>query len=166
VVGGIQIPGLQSALAGHSQLPGLSSYPQSDWPPLIIHDTFDTMVLAGFLLGLFLLAFTGLWAAGRKPYDRRLLAYGFGFFAFVTLVIMELGWMTDELGRQPWIVYNVLKVSQAANYSTSLFYPGLVIVAFYVVLLPTTFYFMIRTFNGRSFEADLEGTAEGQDVNY
>ena len=54
VVGAIQIPGLQGILSDHDNVPGLSQYPSSDWPPLIIHDTFDTMVLLGVLLGLFL----------------------------------------------------------------------------------------------------------------
>ena len=167
VVGGIQLPGLQGLLAHHAELPGLSQCTaQYPCPPLLIHDTFDTMVLGGMLLGLFLLVFAALWATGRKPYDRRLWAYAFAPFAILTAIVMELGWATDEIGRQPWIVYNTLTVSQAANYNSALFYPGLVIVAFYAALVPATFYFMVRVFNGRPIEIDLRGEPGAKDVNY
>jgi cytochrome d ubiquinol oxidase subunit I len=166
IVGGLQIPGLQGMLSHHVELPGLSQYPSSLWPPLIVHDTFDAMVTGSMFLGLFLLVFAGLWVAGRRPYDRKLLAYGFGFFSFVTALVMELGWATDEIGRQPWIVYNVMKVSAAANYSPALLYPGIFIVAFYLLLVPFTFYFMLRVFNNRPLESDLQEQSGGPDVNY
>jgi len=166
VVGGLQIPGLQGILTHHTMLPGLSQYPSSEWPPLIIHDTFDTTVLGGVLLGFFLLAFTVFWGSGRRPYDRRLWAYGFAGFSVLTVVIMESGWMTDEIGRQPWIVYNVMTVSSAANTSSALVLPGLCVIAFYAVLLPATFYFMVRVFNSRSLELDLTEEGGKADVNY
>ncbi len=166
IVGGLQIPGLQGSLTHHVMLPGLSQFPSSEWPPLIIHDLFDIMVLGGVLIGLYLIVFAGLWVAGRRPLENRFLAYGLGLFGILTLIVMELGWATDEIGRQPWIVYNVMTVSHAANYSSALLYPGLVIIAFYFLLVPFTFYFMIRVFNGRPLDLDLKGPAAGHDVNY
>ena len=51
--GGISVPGMQSFLAdfgkGITQLPGLSQFPQSIWPPLIVHTTFDIMVTGGLV---------------------------------------------------------------------------------------------------------------------
>ncbi len=170
VVGGFDIPGLQSFLVqmetGITNLPGLSQYPQSEWPPLIIHTTFDIMVPSGFLMGFFLLVFTVMWLAGRKPYDNRLLSYGAQFLAPFALAIMELGWVTDEVGRQPWIVYNVMTVGEAANYSSALLVPGLAIIAFYLFLIPFTFYFFTRVFNGKSLERELKETSMGGGVNY
>jgi cytochrome d ubiquinol oxidase subunit I len=166
VVGGFQIPGLQGILSGHANLPGLSQYPQSEWPPLIVHDTFDTMVVLAILLGLFLFGYAGLWVLKRKPFDKPLFAYLFVAFTFITTLVMELGWVTDEVGRQPWIVYNVLLVSKAANYNTDLFYPGLVIVAVYLFLVPFTFWFMAHVFRSKSIEEDLAGPSGGADVNY
>ncbi len=167
VVDGLQLPGLQGLLTHHTLLPGLSqcsvAYP---CPPLIVHDTFDVMVLGGVLVGLFLIAFAGLWALKRRPYDRRGWVYGFLGASLLITVVMELGWATDEIGRQPWIVYNVLKVSQAANTSSALIVPGLVIVAFYLVLVPVTFYFMVRVFDARPVDLDLEEAPGGKDVNY
>lgn len=166
ILGGLQLPGLQGAITHHVTLPGLSQYPSADWPPLLIHDTFDVMVIGGALVGLFLIVYASLWALRRKPYDNKYLGYGFVFFSLLTALVMEFGWATDEVGRQPWIVYNVMRVGQAANYSHALIAPGIVIIVFYILLLPVTFYFMVRVFNGRPLEADLEGPAEGHDANY
>jgi len=166
IVGGFQVPGLQGMITHHVMLPGLSQYPSSEWPPLLIHTTFDIMVLGGVLLGLFLFAYVALWAAHRRPFDNKFLAYGFVGFSFLTALVMEFGWATDEIGRQPWIVYNVMTVNQAANYSTALIVPGIVIVVFYLLLVPLTFYFMVRVFNGRPLDLDLKGPPVGNDANY
>jgi len=167
IVGGFQIPGFQGWLEHGANLPGLSQYPQSQWPPLIIHETFDVMLLGGALLGLFVIAYCGLWLLKRKPFDRPILAYVFLGFSALTAIIMELGWMTDELGRQPWIVYNVLTVNDAASNSANLYAPGIVIIAFYLFLFPFTLWFMGRVFRGKSIAIDLEGPTGGrEDVNY
>jgi len=166
VVGGIQIPGLQGFLEGGKTMPGLSQFPQSEWPPLIIHETFGVMLLGGALLGVFVIGYAALWFAKKKPFDHPILAYAFLAFSALTAIVMELGWMTDELGRQPWIVYNVLTVASAANYNSSLYGPGIVIILAYLFLVPFTFWFMDRVFRGKPIAVDLAGPAGGEDVNY
>jgi Cytochrome bd-type quinol oxidase, subunit 1 len=56
----------------------------------------------------------------------------------VAVFLLELGWATAEIGRQPWIVYNVLRVSQAANTSPSIIPLAVFFVAFYLLVLPFT----------------------------
>ncbi len=151
-VGGIELPGLQSFLArtetGITQLPGLSQYPSTDWPPLFVHATFDIMVIGGMLLGLFFLVYLIDWAIlKRKPHESKLFVYSWVPLGFFALIIMELGWVTDEVGRQPWIVYNVMRVDAAANYGSGFLIPGILIIVFYIVLLPLTYYFFSRIFN-------------------
>ncbi|MGO8805258.1 MAG: cytochrome ubiquinol oxidase subunit I [Candidatus Bathyarchaeia archaeon] len=172
--GGIPIPHLQSFLVqietGIKTLPGLSQFPSSNWPPLYVHATFDTMVIGGFLLGLFFLAYFVDWAVlRRKPHESKLFLYSWIPLAFFALIIMELGWVTDEVGRQPWIVYNVMTSQQAANYSSSFLIPGILIIAFYFILLPLTFYFFSRVFNSGSMseeEAHKQKDAIKKGVNY
>lgn len=171
VYGGVTIPHLQSLLAqlesGIAMMPGLSQYPSSMWPPLYVHTTFDIMVSGGILLGLFFLAYFVAWAfLKRKPHESKFFLYGWVPLAFLALVVMELGWVTDEVGRQPWIVYNVMTVQQAANYNSSMLVPGILIVAFYVVLLPLTFYFYSRVFNSSSMSEEERGAAVGGGTNY
>jgi cytochrome bd ubiquinol oxidase subunit I len=102
----------------------------------------------------------------KRPFDRPILAYLFVAFAALTATVMELGWMVDELGRQPWIVYNVLTVENAANGSNALYGPGIAIIAAYLFLVPFTFWFMDRVFRGKPIAVDLSGPSGGEDVNY
>jgi len=161
--GGFTIPGLQSFLAksetGQTLLPGLSQYPQSTWPPTIVHITFDLMVLGGFLAGGFLL----IWVIGlilkKRPFESRIFLVMQIIAGLGALVVYELGWITDEVGRQPWVIYNVLLVSKAANNSPGLLIPGILIIAFYIVLVPTTFYFFTRVFHTKLEDEEPEEVA-------
>ena len=151
-VGGFTVPGMQSLLAqfetGISYLPGLSQFPSADWPPLLVHTTFNLMTIGGVTLGLFFLAYLALLVMKKKPYESRRLLYLWIPAAVVAMTVYQLGWATDEVGRQPWIVYNVMTVAQAANMSTSLIVPGILIVAFYLLVVPSTFYLYARVFRG------------------
>ena len=159
--GGIEIPHLQSFLVqietGIKTLPGLSQFPTSNLPPLYVHTTFDTMVIGGSALGLFFLTYFVNWAVlKRKPHESKLFLYSWIPLAFFALTIMELGWVTDEVGRQPWIIYNVMTTQQAANLNSSFLIPGILIIVLYLVLLPLTFYFFTRVFNSSSMSEEEE----------
>lgn len=151
-VGGFSVPGMQSLLArfekGVSTLPGLSQFPSSQWPPLFVNTTFNIMTAGGLVVGVFLLIYFVVLVMRRRPYESKRLLYLWIPAALLTMIVYELGWATDEIGRQPWIVYNVMTVAQAANTSDALLVPGILIVAFYLVLMPTTFYFYARIFRG------------------
>jgi cytochrome d ubiquinol oxidase subunit I len=174
VHGSLAIPHLQSFLVkietGITAVPGLSQFPSSTWPPLFVHITFDLMVFGGLLLGFFFLSYFIDWAVlKRKPYESKLFLYSWIPLAFVALIIMELGWVTDEVGRQPWIIYNVMTAHEAANYGSGFLVPGILIVVFYVILVPLTFYFFSRIFNSTSMSEEEEQKQEGAigtGVNY
>jgi len=161
VVGGIQIPGLQSMLAELETkitvLPGLAQFPVSVWPPLIVHSLFDLMVAGGLLLGLFLFVIFLFFLLRKDVVKYRVLLYGQIIMGIFTFIIYEIGWSADEIGRQPWIVYNVMSVSKASNYSSGLLVPGYLIIAFYLILVPATFYFFARTFNSSARVRKTEG---------
>lgn len=149
-VGGISFQGMQSFLAhfeaGITALPGLNQFPTSDWPPLFVSLTFNVMTAGGAFLGLFFLAFFVLSLLRRRPLESKGFLYGWIPVTILAMVVYELGWATDEIGRQPWIVYNVLTVAQAANTSAGLLIPGLAIILFYIIIVPTTFYLYARVF--------------------
>ena len=107
------------------------------------------MVLGAFLAGGFLLLWILGVFLGKKPFEHRVFLVLQIIAGLGSLVVYELGWVSDELGRQPWVVYNVLLVSKAANDTPSLLVPGILIIAFYVLLLPTTFYFFTRVFHSK-----------------
>ena len=149
-VGGIAVPGMQALLAkfetGASVLPGLSQFPSDTWPPLLVSTTFNVMTVGGIVLGLFLLVFLVQFLRHRRPYESIRLLYLWIPASVLAMVVYQLGWATDEMGRQPWIVYNVMTVAQAANTSDALFLPGIVIVLFYLIVVPATLYFFAQDF--------------------
>ena len=101
------------------------------------------------ILGLFFFIFFICEILGKDMLRRKSIIYleiAAGFFA---LIVYDMGWVTDEVGRQPWIVYNVMSVSQAANLSNALIVPGYLIIVFYLILMPFTFYFFARVFKGK-----------------
>jgi cytochrome d ubiquinol oxidase subunit I len=114
----IEIPRLSSLILKHSldaPLAGLDTVPRENWPPVpIIFWTFRIMVGMGFLmLGLGLLS---LWMRWRGTlYESRLLhifATAMGPAGFVAVLA---GWFTTEVGRQPFLVYGLLRTADAAS---------------------------------------------------
>jgi cytochrome d ubiquinol oxidase subunit I len=119
VVYGIEIPHLLSLLSFHSwnaTVKGLNIVPAADRPPVnVVRFSFQTMVGIGTLLGL--LGVVYLYVRFR----RRRLPISRWFYRAVVLagplsvVALIAGWITTEVGRQPWIVYGVMRVSQAVT---------------------------------------------------
>jgi cytochrome d ubiquinol oxidase subunit I len=141
--GAIKIPDGLSLLAKgnpNATIQGLNAVPASDRPPLVtlVHFSFDFMVTIGF--GLLALGLWLAWAWWRK----RALPRTSWFLRAVALsgiaatAAMELGWITTEVGRQPWIVYRVLRVADAVNPEPGIQYGFYAVLAIYAVLTVTT----------------------------
>ncbi|MFF3332839.1 cytochrome ubiquinol oxidase subunit I [Streptomyces sp. NPDC002888] len=143
ISGGIRIPQLDSILAGFhpdTKVTGLTSVPASDRPTAtqatIAHWAFDIMVGIGSLLVLL-----ALWYALVRLRRRRLPASPWFFRSaalagIASVVAVECGWITTEVGRQPWIVYENMRVAEAvtSTRSTSLWIVfGLVVVIYVFV---------------------------------
>ncbi|MFD9316204.1 cytochrome ubiquinol oxidase subunit I [Streptomyces sp. NPDC060053] len=122
ISGGIRIPQLDSILAGFSpdtKVTGLSSVPASDRPTAtqatIAHWAFDIMVTVGSLLALLALWYGWCWLRRRElpgsPWFFRCAALAGG----ACLLTVECGWITTEVGRQPWIVYQNMRVAEAVT---------------------------------------------------
>jgi cytochrome bd ubiquinol oxidase subunit I len=117
VVWGAEIPRLLSLLAFHNPnavVRGLDIVPLADQPPVnVVRLAFQAMVGIGTLLALLGLAWLYL-RLRRREAPRWLLAavLAAGPLSVVALIA---GWITTEVGRQPWIVYNVMRVSQAVT---------------------------------------------------
>ncbi|MCU1495857.1 MAG: putative cytochrome d ubiquinol oxidase subunit [Acidimicrobiaceae bacterium] len=139
VYGGLRIPGVDSLLVGFStgtKVIGLDSVPPSARPPVIslIHLCFDAMVGLAFLMLL-----AGLWALARWWRDRQLPSRRlFWQLAVIcgpaAVVAMECGWVVTEVGRQPWIVYNLMTTAQAATTNGGVVITLTAIVVLYAVL--------------------------------
>src|SRR5262249_35681098 len=122
VDGGIKIPGLDSFLAGFGRdtvVQGLSNVPADQRPTMrqatIAHWAFDTMAGIGTVL-LLLSLWYGLAWLRRRDMPRSRWFYRCAAVAGIASVIaVEAGWITAEVGRQPWIVYGHMKVAEAVT---------------------------------------------------
>jgi cytochrome d ubiquinol oxidase subunit I len=121
---GIEIPRLLSLLAFHSPdavVRGLDSVPAADQPPInVVRFAFQTMVGIGTLLALLAVVFLVVrWRRGRLPNSRRFyqVLVVAGPLAYIALVA---GWVTTEVGRQPWVVYGVMRTEEAVTGATGI----------------------------------------------
>jgi cytochrome d ubiquinol oxidase subunit I len=120
VYAGLGIPDLDSILFDfnpNSKIIGLDSAPPPLRPelPSLIHLSFDTMVAMGS--GLLLLAAVQAW---HWWFRRRLILSPWflvpaALSGAASVLALECGWIVTEVGRQPWIVYGILKVSDAVT---------------------------------------------------
>ena len=126
---------LLTHLNPHAKITGLDTVPANQRPPVNpVHLSFDLMVGIGFLLFFLALWAAWSWWRHRALPERRsflLVALAAGPLATVAL---EAGWVTTEVGRQPWIVYHVMRVDQAVNPAPGLWVGLPVLVAIYGVL--------------------------------
>jgi cytochrome bd ubiquinol oxidase subunit I len=119
-IGGIfEVPKLLSLLAYHdpnATVRGLDTVPPEDRPPVtIVRVAFQAMVGIGTALALLGAVFFVTWLRRRRlprsPWFYRAVMAA-GPLAFVALIS---GWIVTEVGRQPWIVYRVMRTTQAVT---------------------------------------------------
>ncbi len=154
----VLIPNMQSILlfgSANGTVPGLNQYPKSTWPPLFIHLLFDTVVFIGFALGFFLLLVVLLMVFRKAPLQNKLVLWLLVLCGFAAVIALESGWIMDEVGRQPWIIYNVMPVVSAANLSPGILPAGIAILSFYVIVCPLSLLLLKHYFNKRPLSAEL-----------
>jgi len=143
----IEIPKALSFLAFgdfDAEVKGLNDFPEENIPPVsIVHYAFQTMVGIGSLLMLAaLIYFVSLkkksWMENRKYWWLFALLSPLGFIA------VEAGWVVTEVGRQPWIVYNIMRTSEAVTPMPGLKYSFYLYLAVYITLAITVTWLMNR----------------------
>jgi cytochrome d ubiquinol oxidase subunit I len=119
----MEVPYVLSLLLTHSptgEVKGLKEFPQDLHPPVLVtFYTFRVMVIAGFaLLGLMLWTLwrwkKGALTAKKLPGEKWLL-YAWMAAGPLAWAAVEGGWITREVGRQPWLVYGLVRTSEAAT---------------------------------------------------
>jgi cytochrome bd ubiquinol oxidase subunit I len=117
--GGIEIPRLLSLLATHDpdgRVEGLAVVPPDDRPPVnIVRYAFHTMVAIGTGLALLGTVFVLTWWRKRRLPRSRWFYRAVMAAGPLALVALIAGWVTTEVGRQPWIVYETMRVSDAVT---------------------------------------------------
>lgn len=111
-----RIPGVLSFLAFHdinAPVQGLKEFPKDERPPVAITAlAFKIMVGLGFLfLGLMITGWFLRNKLSEKPWFLKIMVISLP----LPYIAIEAGWVLAEVGRQPWIVYGLLKTSDAAS---------------------------------------------------
>lgn len=171
VNGGIPIPGLASILSDPSQgtgtvVEGLDAVPADERPTTAqvntVHWAWDVMVGLATLLFLLSLWFGVNWIFRRDIPKTKWFLRAASLSGIAAVVAMEAGWVVTEVGRQPWIVRNYMKVDDAATTNQGVWITFLVITAIYLAV-GTTLIIILRNMSRRWREAQ---TSQETDVPY
>lgn len=122
-VSGIAIPGGLSFLLDYDfehPVPGLNAFPEDERPTQVnaVFQFYHLMVIIGMtLIGLSLLAVFMLYRG--KLWNHKLLLRALVLSALLPQLANQFGWFAAEMGRQPWVVYGLLKTSEAFSLAVS-----------------------------------------------
>jgi len=139
VKGGIGIPGFDSFLVGFStdtKVIGLDTVPPEDRPPAntMLHWAFDIMVGIGSALIALGLWFGFVWWRRRDIPQTKWFLRAIAISGVATAVAMECGWIVTEVGRQPWIVYEVMRTEDAVTSASGVWVTFVLVLLLYTVL--------------------------------
>jgi cytochrome bd ubiquinol oxidase subunit I len=119
----------------HALIKGLDQEPESDWPNVrMVHICFQIMVGCGSLLSLF--AILAGWLTWRRPplINHKPFLKALVLVSPLGFVALEAGRMVTELGRQPWIIYHLMRTKDAVTSMPNITITFLVMMALYVIL--------------------------------
>jgi len=162
---GIAIPGMLSWLIhGDTSTPvtGLRAFLKEDRPPVnIVFQSYHLMIAIG--MGLIFLALLGsfFWWKGTL-FEHRWLLWIFVFAVLGPQIANQVGWITAEVGRQPWIVYGLMRTSDALSEAVqaNAVLASLIMFTLIYILLFTVFIYLLdnKIKHGPEVEAETEET--------
>jgi cytochrome d ubiquinol oxidase subunit I len=159
---GVEIPKLLSLLAHHdpnARVVGLDSVPPRDRPPVnVVRFAFQTMIGIGTALALLGVVYGLTWLRRRRLPEPRAFYWAVMAAGPLSLVALIAGWITTEVGRQPWIVYGNMRTSQAVTAANDLEVGFAFLVAVYVALAGAVVW-LLRRLAAHAPEVEVEEPA-------
>ncbi|MEK4629350.1 MAG: cytochrome ubiquinol oxidase subunit I [Solibacillus sp.] len=154
----IRIPKVLSFLASNdfnAEVTGLEEFPEDERPPLITHYFFDVMVSIGMLMIFLSMSFViGKWRQW-KWVESRLFRWFIVLSGPLSLVAIEAGWWLAELGRQPWILYGIMRTEEGATTATGVEWLFIAFGLVYLVLGIGSIVVLRRMFKNNPVEKEL-----------
>ena len=146
----LEIPRGLSLLTAHdpnAKVVGLEEFPRDQWPDVrVVHWSFDLMVGSGTLMLALTLCADGLWLKHRRLPDNRWLLRGLAAAGPLGFLAIETGWVVTESGRQPWIIYGVMRTREAVTPMPGLVVPFVIFTAVYILLAMVVVLLLRRQF--------------------
>lgn len=149
----IEIPSALSLLAyddPNATVKGLNEFPVNERPPvLIVHLAFQIMVACGSAMMAIAVWGAWRWRRARREGARRWLDSKWFLRALVAatplgFVAIETGWVVTEVGRQPWIIYNVMRTAEAVTPVPGIVVPFVTFTLLYIFLAAVTIWLLLR----------------------
>jgi cytochrome d ubiquinol oxidase subunit I len=166
----IEIPNLASLILTHSkdgQIPGLKEFAPEDRPnsPIVF---WSFRIMAGLGMLMLLLGLYGAWARWRRRLYESLLLTRFALWMGPSgLIAILAGWYVTEIGRQPWVVYGLMRTKDAvSNHSAMTLSIGLIIlVVMYLFIFGLGIAYMLRLVKQGPESLHSEAAPHGPSIN-
>lgn len=114
----LEVPYLLSILTfhdPHAEIKGLDTVPQQDWPRVaVVYQTYHLMILMWVLMTITTLLAIYFWNRGTL-FQKRWLLRILTFSVLFPQIANQAGWVTAEMGRYPWIVQGLLRISDGLS---------------------------------------------------
>jgi cytochrome bd ubiquinol oxidase subunit I len=137
-LGPIEIPGLLSFLAKgdfDATVQGLEDFPADELPPTrIVRPAYLLMISLGMLSAGYAALVAFLWLRRRRLPDARWLLRATVALGPAGYIALEAGWTVTEVGRQPWVIYGVMRTADSVTPVPHLWVPFVTFMLVYVVL--------------------------------
>ncbi|RAW00110.1 cytochrome ubiquinol oxidase subunit I [Pseudochryseolinea flava] len=143
----IELPGMLSFLAHgdfDQEVTGLDKFAKEDRPPVLVtHFAFQIMVGIGmFMMLLAVIFFLSYWK--KQWLDRRWFVKLFALATPLGFIAVEAGWTVTEVGRQPWIIHNVMRTADAVTPMPGIAYSFYIFTAIYLSLTVVVIFLLNR----------------------
>ncbi len=160
----LELPGLLSFLATGdigAEIAGLKEFPRDEWPPVaIVHVAFQLMIAIGGVLVMLSVIAAVLARRRRGVPDQRWFLWLLVLSSPLGFLGIQAGWVVTEVGRQPWIIYRVMRTSDAVTSMPALVVPLTVFTLLYLVLAVIVVFLLRR----HVFQAPTAVTGASSDV--
>ena len=149
----VEIPGLLSWMAFgdvNARVRGINEFPREEIPPLFLtFVSYHNMVVLGMYF-IFIMAFALYKIKKGTLWNSKFLLKVLTWSIPLPLIACQLGWISAEVGRQPWIVYKLLKTRDAVSVTVGageILFSIFLFAAIYILLISTLLYLMNRKIN-------------------
>jgi cytochrome d ubiquinol oxidase subunit I len=134
----------------NAEVAGLNDFPADQHPPVaIVHFSFQIMVACG--MAMMLLTVWGAWRwvksrnnKSKNWFDSKWFLRALVIAAPLGFIATETGWVVTEVGRQPWVIYNVMRTADAVTPMPHLIIPFLTFTFLYIFLAVITAWLLLR----------------------
>jgi cytochrome d ubiquinol oxidase subunit I len=132
----------------NAEVEGLNTVVPEDRPPVLVtHIAFQLMVMIGFFLAFVALLYVVFSAGWRRVLMKNWWLRVVAFTTPLGFIAVEAGWTVTETGRQPWIIYGIMRTKDAVSSMPGLRYSFLVVTVVYLFLSLIIVWLMRRQIN-------------------